>query len=108
MAVDVGQAAVDAVVADRSVGCGRDPAGAGSWRSGRGSNSHVFDCLESQFIRRPVAHTGFDTSTAEPGGEALWIVVAALGAFLEHRHAAKLRTPHDERVFQHDLAVSDR
>ena len=44
-------------------------------------------------------HSPFDATATEPIGEDIRIVVAALPA-LRARHAAKLRSPEDESVFQ--------
>ncbi len=61
----------------------------------------VFDRTASEFVRFSVTGAAFDAGTGHPAGETVGVVIATLGAFLEHRHAAELRAPHHERVLEH-------
>ena len=70
----------------------------------------IFDGLESEFIGGAMADAGLDTGSGQYGGETTGVVVAALGPFLEHRHAAEFSAPEDQSVLQQAalLEVSDQ
>ena len=91
VAMDVGQAAVDAVVADRSAACDRCPAGAGSWRAGRSSRSGSSD-FQRPLVALAVGDARLDAGAGQPGDERAAVVVAAGGALAEG-HAAELGGP---------------
>src|SRR5690349_11792029 len=54
----------------------------------------------AKFVGDSVADAALHSGASQPAGEAVGIVVPALRALLEERHAAELRAPDDERVFQ--------
>ena len=56
----------------------------------------IFDGLASEFIGHAMAETAFHAGSGKPAREAVRIVVAALGTFLKHRHAAKFGAPDDK------------
>ena len=60
----------------------------------------IFDGLESEFISGAMADAGLDTGSGQYDGETTGVVVAALGPFLEHRHAAEFSAPKDQSVLQ--------
>ena len=66
--------------------------------------------LLAEFVGHAVADAGLHAGAGQPAGEAVGIVVAALGALLEHRHAAELGAPDDERVLEQAalLEVADQ
>ena len=60
----------------------------------------VLNGLESEFIGGAMADAGLDTGSGQYGGETTGVVVAALGPFLEHRHAAEFSAPEDQGILQ--------
>ena len=61
----------------------------------------AFDGAEAEFVRFTVDVAGFHTTTGDPEGEGVDVMVAADGvAILSHRCAAELATPNDERVVE--------
>ena len=62
-------------------------------------SNYVLLCLKTEFICSTVTHAAFYAGTGKPGGEAVWVVVAPVGASLKHRHAAKLRSKNYKCVF---------
>jgi len=60
----------------------------------------IFDGFESKFIGGAMADAGLDAGSGQYGGETTGVVVAALGPFLEHRHAAEFGAPKDQSVLQ--------
>ena len=60
----------------------------------------IFDGLESEFVGDAMADAGLDTGSGQYDGETTGVVVAALGALLEHRHAAEFSAPEDQSVLQ--------
>ena len=60
----------------------------------------IFDGLESEFISGAMADAGLDTGSGQYGGETTGVVVAALGPFLEHRHAAEFSAPENQGILQ--------
>ena len=95
----VGESSIDAVVTVREARVVK----AEQVQNGRVqvvNGRHVFNGFESELIGLPVAHAAPNSSAAQPGCEALRIVVSPLCSFLKHRHAAEFCTPHDQCVFQ--------
>ena len=60
----------------------------------------VLNRFEAKFISHAMTDTAFDTSSREHGREAVRVVMSPERTFLKHRHAAKLCTPDDQRIFQ--------
>ena len=60
----------------------------------------VLNGVESEFIGGAMADTGLDAGSGQYGAETTGVVVAALGPFLEHRHAAEFGAPKDQSVLQ--------
>ena len=99
MAVDVGQAAIDSVVAEGQAFV-IEAEQVQDRRVQVVDRQDVFDGFETEFVGRAVADSAFDASSGEEGGKAVGIVISALGTFLEHRHTAELGTPHNQRVVE--------
>jgi len=59
----------------------------------------VFDGAATEFIFGAVGEAGFDSATGHPGGEAVVIVVTALGSF-GGWGTSELPSPDDEGVFE--------
>ena len=55
---------------------------------------------EAKLIGGAVARAAFHAGAGEPSGEAVGVVVAAVRAGLEHRHAAELGGEDDQRVLE--------
>ena len=55
----------------------------------------VFDGLLPEIIGDAMTDPGLHTRTGHPAGEAIRIVIATFGTFLEEGHAAKLGAPDD-------------
>ena len=89
MTVNVGETALDAVVVE-----GEALVVEAKEVEDRGveivRGEDVFASLEAKLIGGPVAYAALHARPGEPGGEAVGVVVAAVGAGLEHRHAAEL------------------
>lgn len=64
----------------------------------------VLHGLIAEFVGGAVAEGGFDSGAHQHAGEAEGVVVAAGGAFLEHRHAAEFRAEKDEGVVEQPAA----
>ena len=60
--------------------------------------------LVAEFVARPETDPALDAAAAEPVGEAIRIVIAALTA-LRTGHAAEFRGPKDNGVFEQTCAV---
>ena len=60
----------------------------------------VLDGFLSQLVGDAVADAWLDACTRHPTREAIGVVVAALRALLEERHAAELGAPNDEGVLE--------
>jgi hypothetical protein len=60
----------------------------------------VFDGFLAEFVGVSGADAGLHAGTGHPAGEAVGIVIAAFGAFLEEGHAAELGAPDDEGVVE--------
>ena len=60
----------------------------------------VFDGVVAVVVRVSVSHAWFHSATGQPGGEALRVVISAVGA-LSDWCSAKLSAPDDQSVFQH-------
>src|SRR5437867_3226764 len=60
----------------------------------------VLHSLVAEVIGCAVTESLFYASPRQPHGEAVWIVIAAIGPFLERRHAPKLRHPNNQRALQ--------
>ena len=60
----------------------------------------VLDRLLAKFVGDAVADSGLHACAGHPAGEAIGVMVAAFGAFLEEGHTAKLGAPDDEGVLQ--------
>src|SRR5262245_20256962 len=52
----------------------------------------------TELVRGAVAEAFLHAGAGQPASETVGIVVASLRSFLEGAHAAKLRTPNDQRV----------
>ena len=60
----------------------------------------VFNGLGSEFVGGAMGYAGFDAGTGQYGAETIRVVIAAFGAFLEHRHSAEFGAPKDQSVLQ--------
>lgn len=60
----------------------------------------LVDGLVTEFVGGAVAEGAFDTRSGHPRGEAVRVVVAAVGSLLEGRHATEFRAPDHQRVFK--------
>src|SRR5436305_13657244 len=58
----------------------------------------VLDDVESELVRFAEANSGFDAAACHPHGECVGVMVAAVGAALDHRGAAEFSAPDNERV----------
>src|SRR5262249_3845247 len=59
----------------------------------------VVDGMEAEFVGCAVHDAALNAAAGQPGAEALRMMVAAVG--LRARRAAKLRSPHDDRLVEH-------
>jgi len=97
--VDVGEAAVDAVVAvgEASVIDTEQVQDGGVEVVAVG---FAIDGLIAEFVAETVGSTGFDACAGEPGDEGAAVVIAP-GFSLGEGHAAELGSPDDECVLEH-------
>ena len=58
------------------------------------------DRAAAEIVGRAVAHAALYPRAHHPAGEAVRVVIAARGAVLPRRHAAELRRPQHERIFE--------
>ncbi len=97
--MDVGEAAIDAVVAVGEAGV----VDAEEVQDGGVEVVTVgfaFDGLIAEFVAKTVGGTGLHSCAGEPGDEGAAVVIAA-GFALGEGHAAELGGPDDEGVFEH-------
>ncbi len=68
---------------------------------------HIFDGLIAELVGGAEAEPALDAGSRKPGCESLGVMVAALHAFLEGGHAAKLGGPDDQGIVEQaaDLEV---
>src|SRR5205085_8928462 len=90
MPVNVGQSAFDSVVI-KAQPLVVQPQRVQQRRVQVVNSRDVLDRLVAKIVRRAVAVSMLDASAGEPDGEALWVVIASAGPFLESWHATKLR-----------------
>ena len=60
----------------------------------------VLNGLGSEVVGGAMGYAGFDAGTGQYSAETIRVVIAAFGAFLEHRHAAKFSAPEDQGILQ--------
>ena len=60
----------------------------------------VFFCLPAEGVGGAVGVAALDARAGKPSGEALGVMVAAAGAFLEGGHSTKLSAPNNQRIFK--------
>ena len=65
----------------------------------------VFDDMKSEFISFSKGDAGFDSASREPHRKGLRVMIAAefaagIGIALDHRSAAELTAPEDERIVE--------
>jgi hypothetical protein len=60
----------------------------------------VFDRLFAKLIRLAGADPRFDAGAGQPAREAVGVVIASFGPFLEEGHAAEFGAPDDEGLIQ--------
>ena len=99
MSVDVGQASFETVVVKRQP-LVVEPQQVQDRRVEVVDGRHILDGFETEFVSRSVAEWSFDAGPGQPRGKAGRVVVSTAGSLLESRHATKLGTPDDERVFE--------
>ena len=58
----------------------------------------IFDGVETDLVGRTVHDAPLDAPAGEPGAEALWVVIAAVG--LCARRSAELGPPDDDRLVE--------
>ena len=93
--MDVGQTALDAVVVESEFLVVNPDKVHNRGMEIMWSND-VCLCLKPEFICSTLTHASFYTSTSKPGGEAVRIMVAPVGAGLKHWPATKTpRENHD-------------
>ena len=57
--------------------------------------------FEADFIALTMMVTAFDSASAHPYGEGMWVVIAArFGRFLRDRKTTKFTAPDDERLIE--------
>lgn len=99
MSVDVGEPSLDAVVPEgkRFVIEAKKMEDGGIEIVDR---EDVLHCLVTEFISSTMTYPGPDPCSREPCSEAVRIMVSALGALLEHGHAAEFSAPHHQGVLE--------
>ena len=103
LAVDVGEAPVDAVVAiceARVIDAEKVQHGG----VGVVAVSGMLGYFVRPFIARSEAHATLETASREPIGECEWIVIAALTA-LAAGHASEFSGPMDDGVVEHSAGL---
>lgn len=61
----------------------------------------VLDRIETQFVGLAMVDATFNSTSGEPHGEGIGVVIPAIGSSLGHWSAAKFASKDDEGVFQH-------
>ena len=61
---------------------------------------YVFDRFETEFVGLSVALAFVNSCAGQERGKPKRVVIAALCAFLKHRHPAEFGAPDDQRVVQ--------
>ena len=99
VAFDVGEAALDAVVLEgEALVVEAEEVEDGGVEIVEGVD--VLHGFLAEVIALACADAGLHACAGHPAGEAVGIVVAAFGAFLEEGHAAEFGAPDDEGVFE--------
>src|SRR5690606_5319481 len=97
VAVDVGEAAVEAVVVPGEL-LVVEPEQVQHRRVEVPDGGRVFLGPAAELVGRSVADAAFDAGAHHPAGEAVRIVIAAGGPFLVRGHATELGRPQHQRV----------
>ncbi len=89
MSMNIGQAAIDSIVViGKSLVIQAEKVEDGGMKVMRSGN--VLDGFETEFVCTAVGYARLDARSRKPTRKAMRIVVAPVGAHLEHRHTSKL------------------
>ncbi len=99
VSVHIGQSSLDAVVveAESTVIESSDVKDGGMEVVNAGG---LLDRLVSKRVGRPIGERRLDSSTGHPCGEAIGVVIASTGSFLECGHAAEFAAEDDECILE--------
>ena len=60
----------------------------------------VFNGVKSDFVRRTMSQSAFNSASGEGYRESIWMMIAAV-SILKARRSSKLSTDDDERFIEH-------
>ena len=102
--MDIGETALDSVVI-KTQALVIEPQQVEHGRVQVVDRADIFDRFVAKFVGSPIAESASDPRSCQPHGEAMRIVIAPAGAFLECGHPAKFGDPRHERFVQQTTSL---